>query len=103
MEGEAAAGAAGTAAPNSAAGAGGTPPHAPPAAEAAADPRLDFFSHEFDALLALTTPGVEPPQPRARPLDNLSKCRALLPPDMEVRQQRGWRRRLRLVVVSEPD
>lgn len=47
------------------------------------DPRLDFFSREFDALLALYTPGLEPPNPRARPLDFLGKCRSLLPPECE--------------------
>jgi hypothetical protein len=49
------------------------------------DERLDFFSPRFDALLALTTPGVQPPQPGARPLDYLAKCRALLPSEMEAR------------------
>jgi hypothetical protein len=49
------------------------------------DARLDFCSPTFDALLALTTAGVEPPDPHAQPLDYLAKCRVLLPPEMEVR------------------
>ena len=33
----------------------------------------------FDALKALNTPGLQPPNPRVRPLDNIGKCRPLLP------------------------
>ena len=41
---------------------------------------LDFLSAHFDPLLALYTAGLQPPNPRARPLDNLRKCRGILPP-----------------------
>ena len=34
---------------------------------------------EFDALEALRTEGLLPPNPRVRPLDNLHKCRRILP------------------------
>jgi hypothetical protein len=34
---------------------------------------------EFDALAALRTEGLQPPNPRVRPLDNLNKCRRILP------------------------
>eukprot|EP00955_Chlamydomonas_euryale_P051540 354894-Chlamydomonas_euryale.AAC.6 len=40
---------------------------------------VDFFCPRFDALLALGTPGLEPPEPGARPMDNVAKCRAILP------------------------
>ena len=43
---------------------------------------LDFFSPSFDAALALATPGLQPPNPSALPLDNVSRCRALLPPEV---------------------
>lgn len=36
------------------------------------DPRLDFFSDRFDPVLALNTPGVEPPRIDAKTHDNLS-------------------------------
>eukprot|EP01128_Nolandella_sp_AFSM9_P002635 TRINITY_DN1300_c0_g1_i2.p1 TRINITY_DN1300_c0_g1~~TRINITY_DN1300_c0_g1_i2.p1 ORF type:complete len:198 (+),score=30.21 TRINITY_DN1300_c0_g1_i2:158-751(+) len=39
---------------------------------------LDFFSDQFDPLLALRTPGLVPPV-AAKPLDNLHKCRSILP------------------------
>lgn len=45
------------------------------------DDRLDFLSPRFDALLALTTPGVRPPVPSARPLDHIRQTRHLLPGD----------------------
>lgn len=41
----------------------------------------NFLSPKFDALLALTTSGVQPPIPNARPLDNLHNFRRFLPPD----------------------
>ena len=47
------------------------------------DPLLDFFSESFDAILALATPGLEPPVRDAPQLDTLAKCRVLLPPEME--------------------
>jgi hypothetical protein len=43
--------------------------------------QYNFFSPEFDALLALTTPGVQSPIPQARPLDNLHSFRRFLPPE----------------------
>eukprot|EP00887_Chlorella_sp_A99_P006588 scaffold3.g6588.t1 len=48
----------------------------------AADPEeeLNFLSPRFNALKALRAAGLRPPDPRARPLDNLYRCRALLPP-----------------------
>eukprot|EP00898_Chlorokybus_atmophyticus_P002049 jgi/Chlat1/2845/Chrsp194S03009 len=45
------------------------------------DPTLDFFSAAFDALKALHTPGLQPPNPRVRPLDTLRLCRVLIPDD----------------------
>ncbi|GLC66078.1 hypothetical protein PLESTF_000382300 [Pleodorina starrii] len=45
-------------------------------------PSLDFLSPSFDALRALHTPGLRPPLPAVRPLDNVSVCRRLLPPDL---------------------
>lgn len=46
------------------------------------NPKLDFFSMEFDAKLALHAEGLQPPY-RVRPLDTLAKCRHILPPEME--------------------
>lgn len=43
--------------------------------------QLDFLSEHFNPLLALNSPNVVLPDPRARPLDNLYKCRQLLPSD----------------------
>ena len=40
---------------------------------------MDFFSTKFDALRALYARGLTLPNARALPLDNLYKCRALLP------------------------
>lgn len=40
---------------------------------------LDFFSRSFNPHLALYTLGLQPPKPRVLPLDNLHKCRAILP------------------------
>ena len=44
---------------------------------------LDFLSPAFDAALALSTPGLLPPDPRAPVLDNVTACRRLLPPGAE--------------------
>lgn len=41
------------------------------------NPRLDFFSEHFDPLLALTTPGVLPPQVNAPVYDNLDKYQSV--------------------------
>lgn len=46
------------------------------------DPALDFLSAEFDALRALRTPYLAPPEPGAPPLDNVNKCRKLLPAEL---------------------
>jgi hypothetical protein len=43
--------------------------------------QFNFLSPKFDPLLALTTPGVQPLVPHARPLDNLYQFRRLLPPE----------------------
>ena len=45
------------------------------------DPALDFLSPLFDPLAALAAAGLLPPVPHARPLDTVSRCRQLLPPD----------------------
>lgn len=39
------------------------------------DPALDFLSPQFDALKALNTPGLQPPDYTARPLDYVAKFR----------------------------
>lgn len=57
------------------------PPPPPLQQTAVKDSRLDFLSEDFDALLALFTPGLSPPNPRAVPQDNVYKCRQLLPHD----------------------
>ena len=46
------------------------------------DPALDFFSESFDALRALYTRGLLPPVPRVKALDNVVKCRLILPPEL---------------------
>ncbi len=46
------------------------------------DPALDFFSESFDALRALYTRGLLPPVPRVKVLDNVVKCRLILPPEL---------------------
>lgn len=43
--------------------------------------QLDLYSERFDPLAALYAPEVALPDPQARPLDNVYKCRQLLPPD----------------------
>lgn len=43
---------------------------------------LDFFSEHFDALRALYTKGLQPPVPRVKALDNVVKCRLILPPEL---------------------
>ncbi len=45
------------------------------------DPALDFLSPSFDARKALYAPDLQPPDPHAQPLDNIYRCRQLLPPD----------------------
>lgn len=45
------------------------------------DAELDFFSPAFNAARALACIGLRPPDPTARPLDNLYRCRPLLPAD----------------------
>ena len=47
-----------------------------------ANPHLDFESRDFDAALALSTAGLQPPVPAAPILDNISKFRPLLPPEI---------------------
>lgn len=53
------------------------------AAAAVVDPafKLDFKSVHFDPLLALYSPGLQPPRPKVRPLDNVGNFRVLLPKD----------------------
>ena len=46
------------------------------------DPALNFFSEHFDALKALYTKGLQPPVPKMKPLDNVVKCRLILPPEL---------------------
>ncbi|DBA85561.1 TPA: hypothetical protein ACH3X2_000493 [Trebouxia sp. C0005] len=46
------------------------------------DPALDFFSESFDALRALYTRGLLPPVPKVKALDNVVKCRLILPPEL---------------------
>ncbi|GFR47528.1 hypothetical protein Agub_g9246, partial [Astrephomene gubernaculifera] len=57
------------------------PPPQPPTTTTTAppSPSLDFLSPRFDPLRALHTPGLVPPLPGVRPLDNVSQCRKLLP------------------------
>ena len=43
---------------------------------------LDFFSEHFDPLRALYTKGLQPPVPRMKALDNVVKCRLILPPEL---------------------
>lgn len=60
--------------------------------EAGRDAALDFFSPSFDPLAALAAKGLRPPVPNARPLDNISRCRFMLPdghPDAWREQQRA--------------
>lgn len=45
-------------------------------------PLLDFFSDSFDALKALYTRGLQPPVPKVKVLDNVVKCRLILPPEL---------------------
>lgn len=40
---------------------------------------LDFFSTSFNPLRALNDAELQAPEPSARPLDNLYRCRRLLP------------------------
>ena len=58
-------------------------PAPPPPPPPRPDPRFDFLSPAaFDALAALTTPGVAPPVPHAASLDTVEQCLRLLPPDL---------------------
>ncbi|GLI62053.1 hypothetical protein VaNZ11_004481 [Volvox africanus] len=52
------------------------------AGSAPPSPSLDFLSPAFDSLRALLTPGLQPPLPHVRPMDNVSQCRKLLPPEV---------------------
>ncbi|CAK9202709.1 unnamed protein product [Sphagnum troendelagicum] len=52
------------------------------AAASSSSPSLDFLSPEFDALEALRCEGLQPPNPRVRPLDNLNKCLSILPQEL---------------------
>ena len=45
-------------------------------------PHLDFLSPQFDPARALSTAGLLPPDPAALPLDNVAKCRSILPSEM---------------------
>ena len=46
------------------------------------DPALDFFSEHFDAMRAIYTRGLQPPEPRVKALDNVVRCRRILPPEL---------------------
>ena len=59
------------------------PPLLPQPTFDANDPKLDFFSEQFDAKLALATQGLLPPNLRVRPLQMLRQCRFILPPEMD--------------------
>lgn len=51
-----------------------------PSTSSGRDPRLDFYSPEFDPVRALAPDsGAIPPRPRARALDTVRQCRRLLP------------------------
>lgn len=51
-----------------------------PSTSSGRDPRLDFYSPEFDPARALAPDsGAIPPRPRARALDTVRQCRRLLP------------------------
>jgi len=51
-----------------------------PSTSSVRDARLDFYSPEFDPVLALAPDsGAIPPRPRARALDTVRQCRRLLP------------------------
>ena len=54
-----------------------------PSPSSAADAALNFLSLSVDPALALATPGLLPPDPRAPVLDNVTACRRLLPPGAE--------------------
>lgn len=43
---------------------------------------VGFLSPNFDALKALNTPGLQPPVHDVQPMDNISKCRAILPSEL---------------------
>ncbi|KAK9818736.1 hypothetical protein WJX74_005626 [Apatococcus lobatus] len=47
----------------------------------ALDPELDFLGPHFNALKALRTKGMQPPNIKVRPLDNVYLTRGLLPDD----------------------
>ncbi|KAG2500573.1 hypothetical protein HYH03_001343 [Edaphochlamys debaryana] len=57
------------------------PSLAPASTSGPPSPSLDFLSPSFDALKALHAPELQPPLPAAPPLDNIAKCRRLLPAD----------------------
>ncbi|KAL4856350.1 Small nuclear ribonucleoprotein Sm D-like protein [Chlorella vulgaris] len=48
---------------------------------ASGDPALDFFSPLFNPARALAAAALHLPVPTARPLDNVYKCRSMLPSD----------------------
>lgn len=47
------------------------------------DTELDFESEHFNPHRALHSTGLSPPKPRVKPLESVSKCRYLLPPEAE--------------------
>ena len=67
---------------------------------AAFDPCLDFLSPAFDPAKALRTPGLQPPNPRVMPLDNVVKCRAILPEELP-ESRAAWLKTHPLRVRSE--
>ncbi|KAK9830583.1 hypothetical protein WJX81_001418 [Elliptochloris bilobata] len=74
------------------------PPPPPPLLQ---DPALDFLSPQFDALRALRTQGLAPPEPDAPPLDNITKCRRLLPAELPESHAAALARRRRAAPPSE--
>jgi hypothetical protein len=73
--------------------------------ESGGNAALDFFSPSFDPLAALLAVGLRPPVPHARPLDNIYRCRFMLPdghPEAWREQQRTSKSKVRSSGQQEP-